>query len=159
MHSVLRTGKGRPTNAHPVTETPLAEAIGLALGQAHWDLSVDPDNADVVDHTAGHRETCETGNFGLPVTDIDLHVTGEKGAPPNVLGGLLALLRRIGDGGRARPTPVEQDYVTGYLRQLARDFPSVADRELLRALLSRAAEHSLAGRTALDNAWTALNKT
>jgi hypothetical protein len=155
MQPVLRTGNGSPWD-HSVTETPLPAAIGLALGQAHWDLSVDPDNADVVDHTAGR---CETIRTRLPVTDIDLHVTGERGALPDVLRGLLALLRRIGDGGRARPTPVEQDYVTGYLQQLVRDFSSVADRELLRAALSRPGDHSPAVRTALDAAWVALTQT
>lgn len=87
---------------HSVEETLFYRTIGLALGEAHWDLAADP------------QQPLQP----LPVTDIDLHVTGSRGSLPDAFSSLSRLVRRIVQSGRNRPTPVEQDYLTGYARQL-----------------------------------------
>lgn len=105
------------------TQTPFSCSIGMALGEVHWSLAADADEAlggpDVAMIDQPRPASRPDRSQPLPLTDIDLHVTGERGSSPaDPLHSLAALLRRILASGRERPTPVEQDYVTGYLRQL-----------------------------------------
>ena len=107
---------------HAKTRTPFSCSLGLALGEVHWDLAADP--AEVAPHpTATSSEATRTAARperlrALPLTDIEVHVTGERGAAPDALRSLAALLRHILASGRRRSTPVEQDYISGYVRQL-----------------------------------------
>jgi hypothetical protein len=104
------------------TRTPFSCSIGMALGEVNWSLAADPAQALGRPGKASTNRPRPASRPGrsrpLPLTDIDLHVTGERGAPADPLHSLAALLRRIMASGRERPNPVEQDYVTGYLRQL-----------------------------------------
>lgn len=116
------------------TRRPFTCTLGLALGEVHWDLAAgaaaDPafDAAFDADAAGGRPMLAwvepprpavrPEPARRLPLSDVDLHVTGERGSPPDALRSLAALLRRILASGRERPDPVEQDYVTGYLRQL-----------------------------------------
>ena len=98
------------------TWTPFSCSLGLALGEVHWSLTTDPLATDLrgTDPPAISRDRARP----LPATDLDVHVTGDRGSPPDDLRSLAGLLRRILASGRERPTPVEQDYVTGYVRHL-----------------------------------------
>ena len=104
------------------TQTPFSCSIGMALGEVHWSLAADADEAlrgpDEAVTDQPRPPSRPERSHPLPLTDIDLHVAGEQGSPADPLRSLAALLRRILASGRERPTPVEQDYVTGYLRQL-----------------------------------------
>jgi hypothetical protein len=126
------------------TPTSLTHSMGLALGQVNWSLAADPEEAPGragVALTSRPRPTSRPERSRLlPLTDIDLHVTGERGSPVDPLRSLAALLRRIVASGRERPNPVDQDYITGYLRQLllVPSSPFFLDPLQLRAELNRA---------------------
>jgi hypothetical protein len=104
------------------TRAPFACSFGTALGGVNRSLAAEPDQASGRPGTASTNQPRPASRTGrgrpLPLTDIDLHVTGERGSPADPLRSLAAILRRILASGGERPSPVEQDYVTGYLRQL-----------------------------------------
>ena len=100
----------------------LGTSLGMALGEVHWSLATEPagvPNRPVVARSEQKHTAAQRGDSqALPLTDLDLHLTGHGGTAPDALRSLAALLRRIVASGRERPSPIEQDYVTGYLRQL-----------------------------------------
>src|SRR3954463_2929705 len=104
------------------TRRPFSCSLGLSLGEVHWNLSADAQEAPGDLPSASAEPSWPIPrperSSPLPLTDLDLHVTGGRGSFPDALRGLVALLRRILASGRERPTPVERDYVAGYLRQL-----------------------------------------
>jgi hypothetical protein len=129
---------------HTVEDALFYRAIGLALGEVHWELPGGPagsaesaDPAEEIAPRADQAVAAQRPAQPLPLTDIDLHVSGLRGSLPDAFRSLGRLVRRIVDSGRSRPTPVEQDYLTGYARELLRtpSSPFFLDPLALKAAL------------------------
>jgi hypothetical protein len=117
LHSVRDPGDDSWTVAIPMqTHTSLSRDLGLALAQVHWDRTC--------------PEPVDDEQSSLPVTELDLHVTGRAGSRPDPVRQLLTLLRHIARSGRDHLTPIERDHLAGYLGQIVAGFAAGAGESL-----------------------------